>query len=71
MQQAEITLSESYSEWTGTVIHRFLILELQRPRRKNIWLRIDRQRAQDVNVLRFLAARATTPANDVVGASRL
>lgn len=69
MQLAEIVATEGYSEWTGTVVHRFLILELQRVGRKSIWLRIDRQRAQDVSALRFLAARASTPANDTVGAS--
>jgi len=67
MQLAEIVTTEGYSEWTGTVIHRFLVLELRRVGRKPIWLRIDRQRAQDVNAFRFLAARASTPANDTVG----
>ena len=67
MQLADIVSTEGYSKWTGTVVHRFLVLELCRVGRKPIWLRIDRQRAQDVNALRFLAARATTPANDTVG----
>lgn len=66
MRQAEIVTAEGYKEWTGRVLHRFLVLELRRPERKTIWLRIDRRRATEVSVLRFLASRASTPANDTV-----
>lgn len=66
MQQAEILAAEGYKEWTGTVMHRFLVLELHRFNRKPIWLRVDRRRARDVSAFRFLAARGTTPANDTV-----
>ena len=66
MQQAEITAAEGYKEWAGTVLHRFLVLELHRPKRKSIWLRIDRRKAQDVGTFRLLVARGTTRANDTV-----
>lgn len=67
MQQAEIVAAEGYKEWTGRgVLHRFLALELRRPHRKTIWLRIDRRRAPEVSAFRFLASRASTPANDTV-----
>lgn len=65
-QAAEIVSTECYVEWTGTVFHRFLILELRRPPRKNAWLRLDRRRRQNMTLFQFLASGGVTPANDQV-----
>jgi len=69
LRHAEIVSSEGYKEWTGRVTHRFLVLELCRFGKANIWLRIDRRRAEEVRIWRFLARGATTPANDTVCSS--
>lgn len=66
MQQAEIVAAEGYKQWTGQVVHRFIVLELSRAKRKPIWLRIDRRKARETSAFRFLAAGGTTPANDTV-----
>ncbi|KAF8303394.1 hypothetical protein DL93DRAFT_2102455 [Clavulina sp. PMI_390] len=61
--QAEIVSTESYKEWKGTVLHRFIILELNRLGTSRIWLRLDR-RMKQVGKIAFLAASGVTPAND-------
>lgn len=66
LQQAEIVCSEGYAVRAGAVIHRFLVLQLRRARRKMIWLRLDRLRSTKVSPLGFLRAGASTPANDTV-----
>lgn len=44
LRHAEIRCVEQYRVFTGTVIHRFLVLELHRAGRKPIWMRLDRFR---------------------------
>lgn len=66
LRTAEIVSTECYSDKGGAVTHRFLILELQREGRKDVWLRLDRQRGENVSVLRFLAVSGVTKANDRV-----
>lgn len=50
------------------VHHRFIILRLERDDNKVIWLRIDRRRDKSQGMLGFIAAGATSPANDEVSA---
>lgn len=66
LQQARIVSSESYVQRIGAVKHRFLLLELVRPEKKRIWLRLDRRRSTKVSALGFLRAAASTPSNDTV-----
>lgn len=64
LQSAEIVSTECYSERAGPVLHRFVVLELRRPKRKNVWLRLDRRRAKNVSLARFLSGAGVTDAND-------
>lgn len=67
---ATIMSTECYSQPIRLgIVHRFLLMELARPGKKTIWLRLDRRRADAVGTLRFLGAGGSTPANDTVGAS--
>lgn len=66
LQFAEIVSTECYSEKAGAVTHRFVLLELRRPNRKDVWLRLDRRRGENVSILRFLAVSGITKANDRV-----
>lgn len=66
LQTAEIVSTECYSARAGAVTHRFVVLELRRPRRKNVWLRLDRRRERGVSLFKFLAAAGVTEANDRV-----
>ncbi|KAF8308162.1 hypothetical protein DL93DRAFT_2159209 [Clavulina sp. PMI_390] len=64
LQTAAIISSECYAETSSAVTHRFVVLELYRPRRKGIWLRLDRRRGENVSTGRFLATFGITKAND-------
>jgi hypothetical protein len=64
LRQAEILSTECYTESTGRVIHRFLILELRREGRKDIWLRLDRRPGSSIPQL--LLTAGTAPAKDTV-----
>ncbi|KAF8315960.1 hypothetical protein DL93DRAFT_2194721 [Clavulina sp. PMI_390] len=64
LQQAYIVSSECYSQMVGSVTHRFLVLQLRRPHRKVIWLRLDRWRGEKVPIMRFLTKLGTTKAID-------
>ena len=44
LESAEIVRVQVWKEQTGSLVHRFVLLELCRPRRKTIWLRLDRRR---------------------------
>ncbi|KAF8300169.1 hypothetical protein DL93DRAFT_577634 [Clavulina sp. PMI_390] len=70
LQRATIVAVEGYHQTIGIVKHRFALLEISRKAQKNIWLRLDRRRGKGVSVLRFVAARGKTMANDVVGAKQ-
>lgn len=62
LRNAEICSVEQYYTWTGTVWHRFLILELNREERKAIWVRLDRHRGGGLKDL----WAGTAPAHDEV-----
>lgn len=52
---AEVCATESYTIWTGRVIHRFLILEVRRGLESAVWLRLERQPRESIvsAMLRF------------------
>lgn len=69
LQDAEIISSECYQEPINMVLmHRFLLLELRRHKRKTIWVRLERLRDRLQSNRRFLLAGAQTRANDSVSA---
>lgn len=67
---ATIVATECYTESIcgGIILHRFLLLELLRPGRKTIWLRLDRRRSKVVGTPQFIRSGGSTPANDTVRA---
>lgn len=44
-------------------------MELRREGRKDIWLRLDRRRENDISTLGFFAASMSSVSNDMVGAA--
>ena len=67
LQNASIVSAEGYCRSIGRtgIVHRFIVLELERDGRQRIWLRIDRQRGR-VSPITFIARIGTSPANDQV-----
>lgn len=65
LQEAHIVRVDAYRRFNGQVVHRFIILELERENRQKIWLRIDRKREKG-KILKFLAERGSGLANDRV-----
>ena len=72
LQNASIVSAEGYCRSIGRtrIVHRFIVLELERDGRQRIWLRIDRQRGRE-NPIMFIARIATSPANDQVNSYKL
>lgn len=66
LQRAEIPSTEGYWQISNGVIHRFLVLELQRQKQKPIWLRLDRRPDISAGMLKFVLDSAKAPANDTV-----
>lgn len=66
LQQAIITMTEGYSERSGTVVHRFLVLQLKRDDKEPTWLRLDRRMGNDVSTMSFVLKSSVTRANDTV-----
>ena len=71
LQQAEIVATECYVEAARAVKHRFLIVELRRRGRKDVFLRLDRRREEGVPIAKFVLWSGKTKANDVVSHSFL
>ena len=69
LRRAEILSTQCYTEFNGRVVHRFLILELHREGRKDIWLRLDRRPGQ--STWQLLLAVGKAPAKDTVCTSIL
>lgn len=65
LQRAEIVATECYVG-KGLVKHRFLVLELRRQGRKDMFLRLDRRRERGVSMTQFISLSGTTGANDLV-----
>ena len=72
LQNASIVSAEGYCRSIGRtgIVHRFIVLELERDGRQRIWLRIDRQRGRESPII-FIARVATSPANDQVNSYNL
>lgn len=66
LQAVQIISTECYTMPAGAVTHRFVILELPRPGRKDVWLRLDRRRGEGVSIMRVLSVSGVTRANDRV-----
>lgn len=65
LRQAEILTTECYTQKVAAgVLHRFLVLELRRKGRKNVWLRLDRRAGR--SALSLVRALGSSPANDIV-----
>lgn len=64
---ATVVSTECYTESIGLGIsHRFLIMELARPGKKTIWVRLDRRRSKVTSTFRFLQLGGSTEAHDTV-----
>lgn len=58
LERAEIISVEVYKEWTAFgVLHRFLVLQLRRPKRSDIWIRLDRRASSNVTFPRITRTR--------------
>ncbi|KAF8316117.1 hypothetical protein DL93DRAFT_2227031 [Clavulina sp. PMI_390] len=65
LQRAEIVRTETYTQTRlGAIRHRFIILELKRSGRKNVYLRLDRRLGKG-NSTYSLIRNGTTDSNDV------
>ncbi|KAF8338042.1 WD40-repeat-containing domain protein [Cantharellus anzutake] len=64
LQMARIVSASCYSQSRNLILHRFLILQLRRPGRNDIWLRIDRRAG--LGILSLVRKLGTTPAHDTV-----
>jgi len=63
LQRTIITMTEGYSERSRTVVHRFLVLQLEREGKEPIWLRLDRRLGKARS---FVLKSSVTRANDTV-----
>lgn len=67
LQNARIVSAECHAESIALrIVHRFLVLELEREGKKNIWLRLDRRTAKPVGKIKFILNGGVTQANDTV-----
>lgn len=66
LQAATILSTEGYKQRHNGVLHRFLVLELERERKSSVWLRIDRRADPDMNRVSLLLAAGESPAYDTV-----
>lgn len=70
LYHATIVSTECYTESIlFGIVHRFLLLELSRPTKKTIWLRLDRRRSKMMSDTEFILSGGSTPANDTVSMS--
>lgn len=66
LQAAQIVKLEAYKRFSGGVTHRYIVLELEREGRQQVWLRVDRRRYKEENMIRFIARGTRSRANDQV-----
>lgn len=73
LQGARIITSECYTKPLRVtlpvgigLVHRFLLLELERESKKSIWVRLDRMPSATSSRWRFIRSIAQTPAHDTV-----
>ncbi|KAF8342236.1 uncharacterized protein EI90DRAFT_3208365 [Cantharellus anzutake] len=62
LQTARIISTSCYSQYRNLILHRFLILQLRRPGKRDIWLRIDRRAG--LSPLKLAQKLGKTRAND-------
>lgn len=70
LRSANIIATECYAEDPGPTTHRFLILELRRPNRKDVSLRLDRFRGENTTIFQVSTGSMKTTANDRVSGNR-
>lgn len=69
LSNATIISASSYNERVHLVIkHRFLLLNLRREGRKDVWLRLDRRSSPYTNPIEFTASGLVSEAYDTVRA---
>lgn len=65
LHDAHIVRVDSYKK-NGLARHHFIVLQLEREGRRQIWLRIDRRRDEKRSLVHFTVNGGTPPANDRV-----
>ena len=68
MQSAEIVKSYTFVEKKRVAPHRCILLELHRPGRKGIWVRLERKPTSGAALV---SGKGRTPSNDVVNTSTI
>jgi hypothetical protein len=67
LERAKIISVECYKEWTKYgVNHRFLVFQLRRPERSDVWLRLDRRPTAGITISKLIRVKGRTVANDTV-----
>lgn len=68
LHSANIVSCSSYVQRTAIFVpHRFLIFQLRRARRKDVWLRLDRRTSEEAGTTGLILGLGVTEANDLVG----
>lgn len=67
LRRAQIISTECYTERSGGILHRFLVLQLYREEKKPIYIRLDRR--VGTSTLNLLLRRGSAPAKDTVSTS--
>ena len=72
LESARIVICCSYRQRSAfySVTHRFLVLQISRPGRDDVWLRLDRGRSAEVGLAEFASNLGVTSANDMASLSR-
>lgn len=66
LQNAEIVTTQTYAMRNSRIKHRFLLLEIYRPGKKTLWLRLDRRRDKKVTRAGLVSTAGTTDSCDQV-----
>ena len=67
LSNASILEASTYTQRTSFIVkHRFLLLLLRRQGKKDVWLRLDRLRSDEKDLMGFVAAGGQVNANDIV-----
>lgn len=72
LSSATIQSASTYRQRSSLVVrHRFLVLHLRREGKRDVWLRLDRLRSEEKDLMGFVAAGAQVNSNDIVSQSTL
>lgn len=67
LASAEIMSASTYTQRSKMLVkHRFLLLHLRRKGKKEVYLRLDRLRSEELSAAGFVAAGGQVAANDIV-----